>query len=302
MIAQAPSVPMLMYRKDILEKYGVAEPPEDGWSWDELRENATTVHAGLQADGETDVYGLLFGGKPSAAALIPMMAIWSYGQELFDENFNPLFDSPKAIEAVQVLYDLVHKDKIVSPGMPGYEYPEILVALQEGKAAIAIQWDSAVQTLNNPEASPLTGGNMGYSFFPWEKSVGPDHARIFPAIDGLVIPTSSTQKEAAFEYIAWFTSQENGKDMLINGGGNSGRASLLTDPDVLAAHSSYPAEAKTAALYHQLPDLASLLFIVFGILNPNWNGMFSGQTTPEEANKKINEEIIAHLKEEGVLS
>ncbi|UCF78828.1 MAG: extracellular solute-binding protein [Candidatus Eiseniibacteriota bacterium] len=54
MIAQAPSVPMVFYRTDLLEKYGVDEPPEEGWSWTELREAAITVHEGLQADGETE--------------------------------------------------------------------------------------------------------------------------------------------------------------------------------------------------------------------------------------------------------
>ena len=55
--------------------------------------------------------------------------------------------------------------------------------------------------------------------------------RVFPSVHAIGVSEFSKKQQAAFAYVAWFTSQEIARDYVVNGGGSSGRGSLLTDPD-----------------------------------------------------------------------
>ncbi len=242
-LPQEASTLMFFYRKDLLRKYGIEEPGPKGYSWKELLDNALALKQKLAADGKTDVFPLVFGVKPTGQASIQAQnVIWSYGQQLFDDKWNPQLTTEKANAAMTMLTDFLFKHQVVSEGVTGYEYPEVLTALQEDKAVMALQWNAAAPTVMDASKSPAWGpDNTGFSVHPYDPTAGPDQKRIRESVWSLCVSSYSKQQEAAFSYVVWFTSKDVARDYVLNGGGSSGRSSLLTDPAIVAKNPQYPA-------------------------------------------------------------
>ena len=299
---QEASTLMFFYRKDLLKKYGVPEPGKNGYSWSELLKHCLTLKDKLAADGKTDVFPLLFGVKPTGhAAINAFQPIWSYGQELFDDKWNPQFASEKAVAALTMMTDFLFKHKVVSEGVVGYEYPEVLTGFQQGKAVLALQWNAAAPTVLDASKSPETAANTGFTVYPYEEKAGPEQARIYPSVWGQGVSAFSKKQEAAFEYITWFTSKEVAQDYVSKGGGSSGRASLLSDKSIVDKNPQYPAMLEGFKVYHSLPPLAEMSYIYNSIVNPEVGGIWSKQYTVKDGLKRVDDQIKQYLKDQGVI-
>ena len=44
--------------------------------------------------------------------------------------------------------------------------------------------------------------------FPYAAAAGPRQLRVYPELQALTISTYSQHKQAAFEYVAWYTSKD----------------------------------------------------------------------------------------------
>ena len=62
-----------------------------------------------------------------------------------------------------------------------------------------------------------------------------------PSPHAIGVSAFSKNQREAFAYIAWFTSQDVARDYVVNGGGSSGRGSLLTDKEILTKNPQYAA-------------------------------------------------------------
>ena len=84
LLPQEASTLMFFYRKDLLEKYGVPEPPVTGYSLDEMRQHALTIQEAMNAEGLADTYALVLGAKPQFHAAINIVQpAWAKGAEFF---------------------------------------------------------------------------------------------------------------------------------------------------------------------------------------------------------------------------
>jgi ABC-type glycerol-3-phosphate transport system substrate-binding protein len=299
---QEASTLMFFYRKDLLRKYGIQEPGPKGYSWDELLNNALALKPKLAADGQTDMFPLVFGVKPTGHASIQAQnVIWSYGQELFDDKWNPQFTTEKANSAMTTLTDFLFKHQVVSEGITGYEYPEVLTALQENKAVMALQWNAAAPTVLDASKSPAWGpDNTAFSVYPYGPA-GPDQKRIRESVWAVCVSSYSKQQEAAFSYLTWFTSKDVARDYVLNGGGSSGRSSLLTAPDIVAKNPQYPAVLNGFNVLHLVPRITEWSYISGSILDPDMSTIWSKQASVADGLKKANDEITNYLKDQGVL-
>lgn len=301
---QEASTLMFFYRKDLLKKYGIAEPGPKGYSWKELADNALALKSKILADGKTDMFPLVFGVKPTGHASIQAWnAIWSFGQELFDDKWNPQLTTDKTNAAMTTLTDFLFKHQVVSEGVTGYEYPEVLTALQQNKAVMALQWNAAAPTVLDASKSPDWGpDNTAFSVYPYDAATGPDQKRIQESVWAVCVSAFSKKQEAAFSYMAWFTSKDIARDYVNNGGGSSGRSSLLSDPAIVAKNPQYPAVLNGFSALHRLPTLVEWPYINDSIANPDISSIWSKQLSVADGLKKTNQEAVDYLKDQGVLS
>jgi ABC-type glycerol-3-phosphate transport system substrate-binding protein len=303
LLPQEASTLMFFYRKDLLEKYGVPEPPVTGYSWDEMREHALTIQAAMNDEGLADTYALVLGAKPQFHSAINIVQpSWSKGAEFFTEDFHPQMDSQQVLDATTFMTNLLFEDQVVSPGIVGYEYPEVLTAFQQGKAAMALEWNAAAATILDPSKSPISAPTTGFAAYPYDATAGVEQQRVFPSVHGIGVSHFSKKQQAAFAYVAWFTSQEVARDYVVNGGGSSGRGSLLNDPEILAQAPYYSAVFEGFKVYHPLPQLTQWPYMYLNIMGVNFNSIWTEQTSVEDGVQQIQQEMTDYLTDEGVIS
>jgi ABC-type glycerol-3-phosphate transport system substrate-binding protein len=301
LMVQEASGLLFNYRKDLLQKYGVPEPPPEGYDWDTYVGHLKTIQDGLAKDGKADVFPLLLGAKkPGHANIHIVQNAWAKGGQIFD-GVNPTYDDPMMVEQAQFLIDLMYKNKFISEGAVGYEYPDVLTGFQTGKAVTAFQWNAAAPTFLDASKSPETAGKIGFSALPYFKDKGGKINRFHPSPHGIGVSAYSKQQKEAFAYCAWFTSQETARDYVTNGGGSSGRASLLTDKDVLAKNPQYLALNEVLKLQHPYPPLEQYNYVYNTILAAHTSAIWSKQETPAAGLAAANKEAIQYLKEQGVI-
>jgi multiple sugar transport system substrate-binding protein len=209
------------YNQEMLEKAGLSAPPT---TWDELRSQAQTVQQkGLadfplafqwkQIEGEFDVY---------------LAFLLNNGGKLLDETLTkPLFNSPEGVAALQFLADLNLKDKLVNPGSFSMRPLEVMTEMSQGRSAFAILWGEVAGSLNDASQSQVIG-KIKSSLIPVAKAGNASYT-----VDGseaLGIPSTSKNKDAAWKFIQYFTSEAEEKNIVANLGALPVYKSLFSDP------------------------------------------------------------------------
>jgi len=103
------AVPFIMfYNKDLFQKYDVPYP-DTNWTWQDLRRYAKKMTRDLDGDGVIDDFGLA-------------MNLWTDGLYTFiyqngghilsDDSTRLDMADPKTIEAIQFIYDMLHRDRV----------------------------------------------------------------------------------------------------------------------------------------------------------------------------------------------
>jgi ABC-type glycerol-3-phosphate transport system substrate-binding protein len=302
LLPQEASTLMFFYRTDLLEKYGIEPPPVTGWSFDEMRTNALAIQEQINSEGLADTYALVLGAKPQFhSAINVVQPAWAMAAEFFDADFNPNFTSEQMTNATTFMTNLLFVDKVMSPGVVGYEYPEVLTAFQQGKAVMALEWNAAAPTILNLTDSPTTATTTGFAAYPYDATATNTQQRVFPSVHAIGVSQFSKKQQAAFAYVAWFTSQEIARDYVVNGGGSSGRGSLLTDPAVLADAPYYAAVLEGFKVYHPFPSLTQWPYMWGNILGVNLNSVWTQQMSVEDGLNQIQQEATDYLKDQGVI-
>jgi multiple sugar transport system substrate-binding protein len=184
----------------------------------------------------------------------------------------------------------------------GWEYPEVLTAFQQGRAVVALQWNASAQPILDPKASPITATTTAFNLYPYDKPAGADVQRVYPSVHAVGVSAFTKQPEAAFEYVAWFTSQDTARDYVLHGGGSSGRKSLLNDPASAKDNPHLPWLLKGLQQYHALPDTTADDYIINNLLSPDVNSIWAGQTDVKSGLQKADSETTSYLQEKGILS
>lgn len=188
---------MLHYRKDLFEKYGVGEVPE---TFEDLK------NAAKKLNHPPGVYGIAMRGlKPFSGPYIWTSFLKGWGGTYFDKDWYPVFNSPEAVEALEFYADL--ELNYAPPGIVSYDWYEILVAMQTGKAAMTIEgtWAGPLTGWLKDQVSPEVYGNVYYAPVP----KGPAGVRV-PAIYTwlLTVHPKSKSQGASWLYLLWFASKE----------------------------------------------------------------------------------------------
>ena len=174
--------PALYYRKDLLEKYGVAVPK----TWAELTTAAQKIQDGERAEGKADFWGYVWQGNAYEGLTCDALEwVKSHGGgQIIEPDGTVSINNPNAIKALEQAKSWVGT---ISPeGILAYQEEESRGVWQTGNAAFMRNWpyayglgngdDSAVKGVfdvatlpvgaeGDPSAATLGGWNVAVSKF-----------------------------------------------------------------------------------------------------------------------------------------
>ncbi len=184
-----------MYRKDVFEAQGL-EMPENP-TWDDI--------AGLaeQLDGaEPNMSGICLRGLPGwGQVLAPMTTVVNtFGGTYWTEDWEAQVDSPEFNEAVTFYTELINDYGQAGAAQAGFT--ECLNNLTQGDSAMWVDATSAAGSLE-ADGSPVQG-KIGYAPSPVKET--DSSGWLYTWAWG--IEEASQNKDAAWEFVSWASSQE----------------------------------------------------------------------------------------------
>jgi sorbitol/mannitol transport system substrate-binding protein len=188
---------MLMYRKDLADKAGVAfaERP----TWDQVRDAASKMN-----DPKGGVYGICLRGKPGWGdnmAFITTM-VNSYGGQWFDMSWKPQVDTKPWHDAITAYVDMLKK--YGPPGSSANSFNEILALYNEGKCAMWIDATIAASFITDPKQSKVAD-KVAFAQGPYSTT---QKGANWLWAWALAIPAGTKNADAAQKFINWATSKD----------------------------------------------------------------------------------------------
>ncbi|MBN2395067.1 MAG: extracellular solute-binding protein [Candidatus Atribacteria bacterium] len=211
------------YRKDLFDKYGLTVPT----TLDEWIETTKKLQTALDNDGKADMDALAVRGirGPGTVILVPTCLLFAAGGTDFDENGKCAINSEISIEIHKKYIELVKAG--CSNDWSNYDWYDVKDALTAGRAASGADCNFFAAEQWDPEVSKVVG-NMAYALIP---SVEVSNTWTW----GLSINDASHNKEAAWLFIMWATTQERLLDASLNYNNfDPTRASVSEHPEVKA--------------------------------------------------------------------
>ena len=160
-------VGVLMYRGDLLRKYGYREPPK---TWDELEMMATRIQAGERAKGQRDFWGYVWQGGVNEDLTCAGLE-WQVsegGGRIIEDDQTISVNNPRTIRAWQRATRWV--GSISPPGVVAYEKWDADNVWESGRAAFHRAWvsDYSLVVFHTPPnnatqygVTSLPGGSTG---------------------------------------------------------------------------------------------------------------------------------------------
>jgi multiple sugar transport system substrate-binding protein len=190
---------VLIYRKDLFEQHGIKVPT----NWKELEEAAKKLTLDTTGDGKTDIYGWIARMNDENSAPFANF-LYNNGATYLDKDRNPVFNSPKAIEAMKFYGHLMKT--YGPPGGASIGWKEVVGAMAQGKAAMTVEISIfAKLILENPKRSKVAG-KLGYAAFP--SADGSPTTFMLPC-NMQFMNTLSEKKEAAWLYMHYSAMKDN---------------------------------------------------------------------------------------------
>lgn len=208
------STPVLIYRKDLFEKAGIAKAPSN---WQEYLAAAKKLHSPQTAGAV-----LLGAGQDAFASgdfhtrLMGMTKLNPSDDGMMNDKNEPIFNSEGQGErALELMKELV---PYCPSGWQGFDYPEGSSVMQQGGAAMMVTWsDTTVGIEDGPHK-----GKFGYTVAPTEKfqqqAVGGF---------GIFINANSDKLADAYRFLSWMT-EGDAYEMIRK----AGESSLVLQRDI----------------------------------------------------------------------
>lgn len=219
---------MLMYRKDLLDAAGL-QPPK---TWDELRAAAKA----LTTEGR---YGMSMSAKTGPWNVLNWVPyLYAAGGDVWDKDQKITVNSEAGVAALELWVDLIRESKVTPQGVASYTIDQNQAGIADGSIAMATFESVAALALGNPEKNPHAV-SMGFGRFPVKSADTPATATAVLGGWGLVIPKNTAHEKAAYEFLAWATSQENDLK-LARAIGQGAYTASLEDPEVVKKFPALP--------------------------------------------------------------
>ena len=271
------NVEMFMYRSDLMD-----EPA----TWDD-------VLAAAQENDADNLAGYAIRGaatNPVVADFLPIL--WSFGGDVFDENWEVVFDSPESVAAVQFLVDDLRAVAQDSPDTTDAADRSRLMAI--GEALQSTVWPGEVlpdvlgegtTVADTVRFIPMPAGPSGQGFGMMGNWL-------------LAIPTAAENGQAAADFISWMTEEETQRTYAENEGIPS-RTSVLNDEALNEANPYFSALAASLEAGPNWRPRTDQWNAVETVIGTELNAALAGQQSAEEAAQAASEQIRTIMEEAG---
>ena len=272
------NVEMFMYRGDLTDAPA---------TYDDVLANA-------KAQGKPDFAGYIIRGKatnPVVADFLPIL--WSFGGDVFDENWNVVLDSEASLAAIKFLVEDLKAVAQDDPANTDAADRSQLFATEQGYQSSV--WPGEIAGIvNNPEVSKVIG-KAAYIPIP----AGPSGKGIGMMGNWmLAIPKASKNGAAAADFIKYALEAETQKVMAANKGIPS-RSSVLNDTALGKANPYFPVLAQALQVPPNWRPRTDQWNAVESIIGTHLNAALAGLETADEAATKASEEIRTLMKGAG---
>lgn len=184
---------VVFYNKDMFDAAKVAYP-SSGWSYDDLRATAKALTKDTNGDGKIDQFGYVIDPwdmEPGWSEII-----WAYGGEIISEDHTKtLLGEPKARQAWQFLYDMMHVDKSI---------PDPNTTTQYG-GDLFLSGNAAMMAMGHWAIPSYAGAAFKWDVVSMPKGPAGQATSVNSA--GFVVGKDSKNPEAAFAFIKFVLSQ-----------------------------------------------------------------------------------------------
>jgi trehalose/maltose transport system substrate-binding protein len=224
--------PALYYRKDLLEKYGVAVPK----TWAELAAAAQTIQDGERAAGMADFHGFVWQGNAYEGLTCDALEwVKSFGGgQIVEPDGTISINNPNAAAALEAAKSWVGT---ISPaGVLAYQEEEARGVWQTGNAAFMRNWPYAYG-LGNGDDSAVKG-----LFDVTTLPVGGEGNSSAATLGGWNVAVSkySTKQEAAISLAMYLAGPDAQKQRALNESNLPTIISLYDDADIAAQQPIIP--------------------------------------------------------------
>lgn len=214
---------LLYYRKDLLTKAGVTEPPK---TWDEMSEACKKVQALPEGKGISCYAGQF--DKYEGLTCNFSEAVQSAGGVVVGEDGKPNVNTQEAKDGLNFLVNAVKSGEIPKAAIT-YKEEEGRRAFQDGKLIFHRQWPYQWNLANATDGTSKVAGKFDVAPLPGKDGPGVstlgghNHA----------ISAFSKNKATALDFIKYFTSEESEKSNLLATSQAPTRANLYDDPELI---------------------------------------------------------------------
>ncbi|MQB22491.1 ABC transporter substrate-binding protein [Agrobacterium tumefaciens] len=263
----------LYYRKDLLDKYGIAPPK----TWDEL---TAAVKKIAEGEKNPDLQGLSFQGKAIEGAVCTfLLPYWSQGKNLV-ENGKLTFDKTAAVNSLKLWKSFVDQG-VAKKNIAEVATDDTRKEFQAGNVVFAVNWSYAWAQSQGKDSAVV--GKVGVARLP--AVAGGEQATCLGGWEWGV-SAYSNHKDEAQKLVEYLSSRETSTFMAVNG-------SLLP---------TYPAAYKDEAVLKAAPWFADALQVVetakprpvtprynevSEVIRTTVNAVLAGVTTPEDGAAQI---------------
>lgn len=193
-----PSSKFFYYNKEMVKKVGATE--EDLQTWDGVLKVAKKIKKQEGIDSP------LSWSWSQAEALIADYAqlLGAFGGEFTDENGKLVINDEHGVDTLNWMIDSMNAG-LTNDASTTFLENEVTKSMAQGQTAFALNWDSTLVDLDDPEISKVVG-KIGVMQTP----AGPSGER--PGVNGsmsMSIASKSQNKDAAWKLLEFMSSKEN---------------------------------------------------------------------------------------------
>lgn len=259
----------LYYRKDLLEKHGLAVPK----TWNELAETAKKV---LEAEGNPQLQGVSFQGKAIEGANCTfLLPYWSVGAELVQDG-KLTFDREAALTSFQTWLDLIEAG-VAKKNIAEVATDDTRKEFQAGNALFAVLWSYGWGHFQGPESA--VKDKVGVAMLPAVEGGEP-----VSCIGGWQwgVSAFSEHPEEATRLVRFLSSPEISELLAVDAALLPVFPALYEDPEVLQAAPWFK-DALPVVQSARARPVTPRYNEVSEIIRTSVNAVLAGVMTPDQA-------------------